>query len=159
MERELGGPTAGGVRSHPHPIYFAGTAGWVAFAALATALVVRHNDLPSATNWTVVGWGVLTAASGVIGPVLRWLATCIEVDATRVRYTTGVLRPSTVELDAQRARAMEVEQGVVGRWLGYGRLRLVDAHGTTHVLPALGDVEGLRGVVAQHHRRTQGRRG
>jgi uncharacterized membrane protein YdbT with pleckstrin-like domain len=158
MEHEPDGPTAGGVRSRPHPIYFAGTAGWVAFAALATVLVVRHNDLPASTNWAVVGWGVLAAASGIIGPVLRWRATWVEVDATRVRYTTGILRPSTVELDARRARAMEVEQGMVGRWFGYGRLRLVDGPGTTHVLPALGHVEGLRAVVAQHNRRAQARR-
>ncbi len=159
MERQAEPTAPAHVRARPHPIYFAGTAGWVAFVAVATALVIHNNDLASSTDWAVVGWGVLAAAAGVVGPVVRWSRTSIDVDTATARCTTGILRRTLVEISLDQARELTVEQNFVGRRLGYGRLRVVDAAGIAHVLPPVGDVAALRNAVAQRSRRAGSRRG
>ena len=109
MERAYEPTTAAFVRARPHPIYFAGTVGWVAFVAMATALVIRHNELSPASNWQAAGWGVLAAVAGIVGPVLRWLRTSIVLDATGARCTTGIVRRSSVDVALEDAREMSVE--------------------------------------------------
>jgi hypothetical protein len=159
MERAHESTTSASVRVRPHPVYFAGTAGWVAFVALATALIVRHNDLTPAANWVAAGWGTLAAFAGVIGPVLRWLRTSIELDAASARCTTGIVWRSTFEVALEDAREMEIDQSYVGRRLGYGYLRIVDDTGATHVLPPIGDLGVWRAAVSRRDRRPSSRRG
>ena len=158
MERAHEGTALAAVSARPHPIYFAGTAGWVAFVALATTLVIRHNELKPATNWAVVGWGALAAISGVVGPVLRWLRTSIEIDAAGARCTTGIVWRSSLDVPLDDVREMSVEQSYVARRLGYGYLRILDDAGTTHVLPPIGDVATWRAAIARRERRVASRR-
>ena len=146
------------VRTHPHPIHFAGAAGWAAFVAFVATLLIRHNDLARSTDWSIVAGAVVLAASGLVGPGLRWLRTWVELDASMARCTSGIFRPSTAEVDLERAQALDVEQSMAGRWLGYGRLRVVDASGTTHVFPPLGEA-ALRAAMARGERRNRARRG
>jgi hypothetical protein len=159
MERAHEPTTAAFVRARPHPIYFAGTAGWVAFVAMATALIIRHNDLTAASNWRAVGWGALAAIAGIVGPVLRWLRTSIELDATGARCTTGIVWRSSVDVTLEDAREMSIEQSYLGRQLGYGHPRIVDGAGTTHVLPPVGDVAVWQAAMSRRDRRASGRRG
>jgi uncharacterized membrane protein YdbT with pleckstrin-like domain len=158
MDHAHEGTAMGPVRARPHPVYFAGTAGWVAFVAFATALVIRHNELQPATNWVVVGWGALAAVAGTVGPVVRWLRTSTELDALVVRCTTGVVWRSTLEVPLDEAREMSIEQSYVGRQLGYGHLRIVDGDGTTHVMPPIGDVAAWRAALSRRDRRASSRR-
>lgn len=159
MKREDGAAASARMQVRPHPIHFSGAAGWTAFVAVVAILIIRHNDLSRSADWAVVGWSVLAAASGVIGPVLRWLRTSIEVDATSARCTGGLIRPTSTVLDLGDAREVTVEQGRMGRWLDYGYLRVVDAQGATHVFPPVGDVAGLREVVTPQNRRLRPHRG
>jgi len=158
MDRVYEATASPAVRARPHPIYFAGTAGWVLFVALATLLVIHNNDLRPATNWEAVGWGLLAAVSGVVGPVLRWLRTSIELDDTAARCTTGLVWQSTIEVPLDGVREMAIDQSYLGQQLGYGSLRIVDGTGTTHVLPPVGDVATWRAAVARRERRTSSRR-
>jgi uncharacterized membrane protein YdbT with pleckstrin-like domain len=147
------------VHARPHPIYFAGAVGWVAFVALATTLVIRHNELSPAANWTAAAWGVVAAASGVVGPALRWLRTSIELDAAGARCTTGIVWRSTVEVAHEVMREMSIEQSYLGRQLGYAYVHIVDGAGTTHVLPPVADVAAWRAAVARRERPGASRRG
>jgi hypothetical protein len=146
------------VRTHPHPIHFAGAAGWATFVAIVATLLIRHNDLARSTDWSIVAGAVLLAASGLVGPALRWLRTWVELDASVARCTSGVVRPSTVDVDLEHAQALAIDQSMAGRWLGYGRLRVVDATGTTHVFPPIGEA-ALRAAMARGERRARTRRG
>lgn len=158
MERAQQGTTTASVHARPHPVYFAGAAGWVAFVALAATLVIRHNDLTAAGDWSVVGWGCVAAIAGVVGPVVRWLRTSIELDADGARCTTGIVWRSTLDVALDHARELSVEQSYVGRHLGYGHLRIVDGAGTEHVLPPVGNVGAWQAAVSRHERRAAGRR-
>ena len=159
MERAHELTAAAFVRVRPHPIYFAGTAGWVAFVAMATALVIRNNNLSPASDWQAVGWGALAAVAGIVGPVVRWLMTSIELDATGARCRTGIVWRSSVDVALDDARELSIEQSYLGRRLGYGHPRIVDGAGTTHVLPPVGNVAAWQAAMSRRDRRTSGRRG
>ena len=158
MERARGGDIGGGGRRHPHPIYFSGALGWASFVALVATLLIRHNDLARSTDWAIVGCAVVAALCGFVGPATRWARTWVETEAATLRCTSGILWPSTVEVDLDRARALGVDRGLMGRWLGYGRLRIVDEAGTTHVFPPLGEA-ALGVAVTRRERQSRGRRG
>ena len=157
MEREDDGAAGAHVRTHPHPVHFAGATGWALFVALVVALMIRHNDLPASTEWTFVGWGLVAVLAGFVGPIARWLRTWIEIEGPAARCTSGLLRQSTVEVDLVRSRVIEVDRGVAGRWLGYGRLRVVDDAGATHLFPPVGE-DALRAAAARRERRARSRR-
>ena len=158
MEREDEGPAGARLRTHPHPIHFAGATGWALFVAFVVTLMVRHNDLSAATEWSFVGWGLVAALTGFVGPFARWLRTWVEIDGPAARCTSGLLRQSTVDVDLVRSRAMEVDRGFAGRWLGYGRLRVLDDGGATHLFPPLGEA-ALRAAAARREHRGRSRRG
>jgi hypothetical protein len=158
MERAQQSTGTARVRARPHPVYFAGAAGWVAFVVVASALVIRHNDLSAAGDWAVVGWGCVAALAGVVGPVVRWLRTWIELDADGARCTTGIVWRSSVDVTLDEARELSIEQSYVGRQLGYGYLRIVDGAGNEHVLPPVGDVAAWQAAIARRERRGTGGR-
>jgi len=159
MKRGEGAAASAGLSTRPHPVYFSGAASWTLFVAVVATLLIRHNDLSRAAEWSVVGWSVLAGASGVVGPVVRWLRTSIDVDATRARCTAGLLRRVTTEVVLDDARDVAVEQGQMGRWLDYGYLSIVDARGQTHVFPPIGGVARVREVLTSHLRRRRPTRG
>lgn len=159
MERGDGDAGAAHIRTHPHVVHFAGAACWTAFVALVVTLLIRHNDLPAATDWKIVGGGALAALAGAIGPALRWLRTEIELDPGRARYRGGLVRRTIVDVAFERARGVAIEQSFLGRRLGYGRLRVVDEAGTVHVFPPIGRLETVRALVARRERRGPGRAG
>jgi uncharacterized membrane protein YdbT with pleckstrin-like domain len=146
------------LRTHPHVVHFSGAASWAAFVAFVATLLIRHNDLPAATDWKIVGGAVLVALAGAIGPWLRWTRTWIEIDPTRARYTGGLLRRTTVDVGLERARGVEIEQSFFGRRFGYGRLRVVDEGGGAHVFPPLGHLDTVRAALTRE-RRSRGRQG
>jgi hypothetical protein len=158
MERDDDGTAGARVRTHPHPIHFSGAFGWVSTIALIATLLIRHNELATATNWKIAGWGLLVALAGLVRPTARWLRTWIEVDDAVATCSAGLLRQSSVSVDLGRARTVGIDRGLLGRLLGYGRLRVVDEEGTMHLFPPVGDAV-LQTAVARSERRSRGRRG
>ena len=77
------------------------------------------------TGWAVAAAGALVllgAAAVALRAVLAWDGTrlCVAPDRLLVRH--GILRRRTAEVDLAGGTAVEVEQGLVGRLLGYGTL-------------------------------------
>jgi PH (Pleckstrin Homology) domain-containing protein len=143
------------VRTRPHVVYFSGALGFAAFVALVVTLLIAHNDLPAATDWRIVGWGVLATAAGFVGPLLRWTRTWIELDQQGLRCRSGLLRRRSLALDFDRMRALTVEQSFLGRWLGYGHVRVVDDAGGDYVLPPVAALEPFRSAAARVGRRAR----
>ena len=139
--------TSQGTRQRPHPVVFSGAIGFTTFVALVVTLLIRHNDLPTATDWRIVGWGMATALAGWVFPVLRWRHTWIELDGDRLRWATGLWRTPLVDVDLAAARGLAIEQGWLGRRLDYARLRLVDEAGLEHAFPAARGVEAFQRVA------------
>jgi membrane protein YdbS with pleckstrin-like domain len=142
-------PGASGVRLHPHAAFFNGAASYTAFVALVVTLLIRHNDLPSWTEWRFVAYGVVAALAGWIGPAFRWRASWVELDDRRLRWSVGLLRRRRLDSELDRLQALVVEQGSLGQWLGYGTLRAVDEAGVEHAFPAVGHVSEFRAAATR----------
>lgn len=143
------------VRVRPHAVYFSGAAGLALFVGLVATLLIRHNDLPRATDWRIVGWAILVAVSGFVGPVLRWTRTWVELDDHGIRCRSGLVRRRTLALEFDHIRAMTVEQSWLGRWLRYGHVRVVDDAGGDFVLPPLAPLEPFRVAAARVGRQSR----
>ncbi len=146
------------MKARPHPVHFAGAAWWVAFVVLAATLLIRHNDLSVAAEWDVVGGGLLAAIAGLVGPAWRWWRTSIVLEGSRLRWESGVWRPTVVEIDLARAREVAPNESWPGRLLGYATTQVVDEGGVAYVLPPLG-METVRALEACKYERPGGRRG
>ena len=155
------GEDAGGaaIRARPHWIHFSGALGFALFVALVGTLLVRHNDLPRATDLRVVAWCLAIAVLGFVGPLLRWRRTLIEVGDGIARCSAGVFRPRSVSVDLGRARMANVEQSLLGRVFGYGQVRVVDADGVEHLFPPIGASANLTRALGPSDRRGSSRSG
>jgi membrane protein YdbS with pleckstrin-like domain len=77
-----------------------------------------------------IGWpasplgalGVGVAAMLALGAVWRWERTRVVVTGDELRVTTGTLRRRSAAVALSRIGPVEVEQGILGRMLGYGTL-------------------------------------
>lgn len=77
-----------------------------------------------------IGWpvspvgalGVAAAAVVALGAVWRWERTRMVVTSDELRVVTGTLRRRSASVALSRLGSVEVEQGVLGRLLGYGTL-------------------------------------
>jgi len=111
-------------RTRLHPVVFTGAVGFAAFVIGVAALVVVRNPLAPGTARTLV-WGALAvAAGGFVMPVLRWRRTEFAVTPRRLLVTVGPLPARLVEL--RHGEAVDVEQTLGGRLLGYGTVVLGD---------------------------------
>jgi membrane protein YdbS with pleckstrin-like domain len=143
-----GGPSAPSiVRAHPHPAFFGGAVGYTLFVTLVVVLLIVHNDLPPATEWRIVVYGIAVALLGWVGPLLRWQMAWVDLDERRLRWSVGIVRRHRLESDLDCLQALDVEQGTVGRWLGYGALRAVDEAGVEHAFPPVGHVAAFRAAA------------
>jgi uncharacterized membrane protein YdbT with pleckstrin-like domain len=71
-----------------------------------------------AVGATVLGLSALLAAAAVV----EWDRTDVLLTGELLRVRWGVLRRRTAEVRLQRGEPVEVEQGLLGRLLGYGTL-------------------------------------
>lgn len=150
---------AAAVCVRPHWIQFSGAASFATFVALVGALLIRHNDLPRATDGRILAWCTLIAALGFVGPVVRWSRTRIEVADGVARCSLGVVRRWEIAVDLGRARRVEIEQSLLGRLLGYGNLHVVDAQGGEHRFPPIRTSDALSKALGTSARRASSRSG
>jgi membrane protein YdbS with pleckstrin-like domain len=91
---------------------------------LARALVLAGGGAALAfLGWPASAAGALAlalAAAMALRAVWRWERTRLVVTSERVVVVTGTLRRSRADVALARVGAVEVEQGLLGRLLGYG---------------------------------------
>jgi uncharacterized membrane protein YdbT with pleckstrin-like domain len=120
-------------RSRPHWIVFGGPLflGLVG-VALGAVLQVTQRDY-----WyvgaAVVGLALLLA----IGPALRYLSSEFAITDKRVVARLGLLQRRSLETLLSKIEAIEVEQDLTGRLLGYGTLVIIGTGGTRESIPRI----------------------
>ena len=120
-------------RSRPHWIVFGGPLflGLVG-VALGAMLQVTQRDY-----WYVgaalVGLSLLLA----IGPALRYLSSEFAITDKRVVARLGLLQRRSLETLLSKIEAIEVEQDLTGRLLGYGTLVIIGTGGTRESIPRI----------------------
>lgn len=98
--------------------------GVVLAPALAKALMLAAGGAAI----VVLGWPASPAGAAALGlaavlalrAVWRWERTRVLVTSERLVVVAGTLRRTRAEVPLARVRAVEVEQGFLGRLLGYG---------------------------------------
>jgi uncharacterized membrane protein YdbT with pleckstrin-like domain len=100
--------------------------GVVLAAPLAKALVLAGaGGALFALGWPVAPLGALPLAAGAVVALVavwRWERTRLVVTDKEVRIVSGTLRRRAATVSRGRVGTVEVEQGVLGRLLGYGTL-------------------------------------
>ena len=74
----------------------------------------------------LAGIGLLLA----IGPLIRYVGTEFAVTNKRVLSKTGFIQRESDETLLSKVEAIAVDQGIVGRMLGFGTVRLTGSGGT-----------------------------
>jgi hypothetical protein len=122
-------------RTRLHPVVLGGGLSTAAFILLVVALLIRHNDLPPATEAQIalVGLGLIVLA--LVRPILRWRRTAFLVTDQRLLVQAGAFRPGTLEVPLDRPDVLSADGG-----RAYGTLNVASSDGRgwrfTHVAAA-----------------------
>lgn len=109
-----------------------GTVHWVIFLKGSVVLLI---------GLMVGGWlGALIAISGaldLVWAILIFTGTELAVTNKRVIAKFGFIKRSTVELNHNKIEGLSVDQGVLGRILGYGTVVVSGTGGMRAPVPAI----------------------
>ena len=110
-------------------------------------------------------WPVGAALAGIglllaIGPAIRYASSEFAVTDKRVVAKLGFIERESLETLLSKIEAIGVDQGIVGRVLGYGTITITGTGGTEESFPRIADPLEFRRqiqsqVVAQDERRPQ----
>ena len=145
-------------RTGLHPMAFAGALSLGLFVALVVVLLIRHNDLPPATEAQIVVAGVLVVLLGSVPALLRWRHTALLVTDRRLLVRSGTYRQHLLATPLAPG-IVEQESGATGRMLDHGTVTVMGPDGqltgVAHVARARELVEMAR---AQARRSATARR-
>jgi uncharacterized membrane protein YdbT with pleckstrin-like domain len=112
--------------------------------------------LLSGTSLLIAGYAGAGLALGGFGTIVIALAvmarnaTEMAVTSKRVVVKVGLLRRRTVELSLSRVESVIVEQGLLGRMLGYGSIVVRGTGGTAEPFRTIRSPLEFRRAVQQH---------
>ena len=124
----------------------------VAYAALAVFVVIAMASLVLVQDWPgLLGAAVVSVVGLAVFIAMMMPIWTTEIGVTNHRFILkrGWLRRATDELQLTSIEEVNLDQSVLGRLLGYGRLVL---HGTgvnDIKLPSLADPVGLRRALQE----------
>jgi uncharacterized membrane protein YdbT with pleckstrin-like domain len=125
-------------RAHLHWIIF-GRAAAVLIAGLFLWIAATDHVLSSIGEWLIVIGLVLWVFA-----YLRWRTSEFAVTNKRVIVKVGIIRRRTIEMLLRQVEALEVNQSIPGRLLGYGTLLIVGTGGTREPFRFIGDPLAFR---------------
>jgi hypothetical protein len=122
-------------RTRLHPVVLGGGLSTAAFILLVVVLLIRHNDLPPATEAQIALVGLGSMVLALARPVLRWRRTAFLVTDQRLLVQAGAFRPGTLEVPLDRPDVLAADGG-----RSYGTLNVASSDGRgwrfTHVAAA-----------------------
>src|SRR5262245_23249663 len=146
-------------RTGLHPMAFSGAITLALFVALVVMLLIRHNDLPAATEVRIALAGLGVAALGALPSFLRWRNTELAVTDRRMLVSAGGFRRRRMAV-ALGPAAVEQEGGLTGGVLDHGTVTIAAPDGRAssigHVARARELVEVARAQARRSPRRGTG---
>jgi membrane protein YdbS with pleckstrin-like domain len=133
-----------------HPIVLSGAASLAAVVLGIVALVVHRNPLSAEAVRPLWLAGVAIVVVGAVAPVWRWWRSEFAVTSERLVVRTGVLGRRAIDLPLAKVETIEVQQGLIGRLLGYGTLGIVGGDGTAEAFARVARPDALRDAVRRH---------
>jgi uncharacterized membrane protein YdbT with pleckstrin-like domain len=127
-------------RAHLHWTIF-GSAILVVLLGVALAIVLSIYE---PAYWylgaILAGIGLLLA----IGPLIRYTGSEFAVTNKRVLSKTGFIQRESDETLLSKVEAIAVDQGILGRMLGFGTVRITGSGGTEDAFPRISQPLELR---------------
>ncbi|AMN39689.1 PH domain-containing protein [Rhodoplanes sp. Z2-YC6860] len=123
----------------------------ILFAVLAIVCApwAATDGLGVVPLFCVMAFGVLAVLSFAVAWFERWI-TEIAVTDRRIIYKRGFINRHTVEMNMDKVAAVDVNQSILGRLLGYGSVCIVGL-GATQATAGAGQTPGIKdlGLVAE----------
>lgn len=123
----------------------------ILFAVLAILCVpwASKDGLGVVLLFCTMAFGVLAVVAFGLAWFERWI-TEIAVTDRRIIYKRGFINRYTVEMHMDKVAAVDVNQSILGRLLGYGSVCVVGL-GATQAAGAAGQTPGIKdlGLVAE----------
>ena len=94
---------------------------------------VYWPDYDKLTAGSAVLFGMLFIATFVYAWFIRWI-TEFAVTNRRVIYSRVFVSRTTEEMNMDKVETVDVHQGVLGRVLGYGSMRITGTGGTNNIV-------------------------
>lgn len=90
--------------------------------AIAAAYVDGSSQSISLALWIAAAIFALLALSAALSALIRRATTELAVTDHRVIYKTGLIARHTLEMNRSKVESVDVDQTIVGRFLGYGTI-------------------------------------
>lgn len=111
-------------RTHLHPASMLSALGLAGFIAFVGTLIVRHNDLPLATDLRISLWCAALSAAALAGPLRRLWRTSLEVTPGGLDVRLGTWRARTLTIPLGDICGVDVRSGALGRRLDFGTVTI-----------------------------------
>lgn len=141
-------------RARPHWIVVApdfllgGTLDLTGVGLVVAALLTRAPGGHPSLWMIVLGALLMMAGSGLMaGGVVRWSATEITVTSRRVLIKTGVVRRHTTEVLLSKVESVRIDESMLGRMLGFGKVTVHGTGGTPETFDRIGRPHEFRRQV------------
>lgn len=92
---------------------------------------------------------VVAAPLGALLAWIQWQSVELAVTDQRVIAKTGLLSRRVEEVRLRQVESTNVDQGVIGRLMGYGTVVVAGTGGTRVALTGVGNPMGLRATIQQ----------
>ncbi|HKA28714.1 MAG TPA: PH domain-containing protein [Candidatus Binatia bacterium] len=139
-----------------HPMAFSGAAGMALCVVLVVFLLIRHNDLPPATEAQIAVVGLLVGLAAALPALLRWRHTTLALTDRRLLVSAGGFRRRELAIPLGPA-VLEQEPGLTGKLLDHGTVFMESPDGqlssVSHVAHARALVEQARAQARRSSRR------
>jgi uncharacterized membrane protein YdbT with pleckstrin-like domain len=131
------------------PLVGGAVLGFVGFAFFAGGLMATRNGgrYEGAMVWGALA--LLGAVALIAGGIIRRLATEVAISNRRVLIKTGLFSRRSVEVLLPKVESIGVDESVLGRILGYGRVTVRGTGGTFETFDKITHPNELRRQVQQ----------
>ncbi|HWP66568.1 MAG TPA: PH domain-containing protein [Candidatus Limnocylindria bacterium] len=130
-----------------HAVSIGGALGLAAFIGFVGLLIIRHNDLPLATDVRIALGCLALGALTLAGPLWRLRRSVVAVTPGHLELRLGAWRPRTVTIPVRDIRSVEVRSGPLGRRLDFGTLQVIAADDAYVVVHHVRAPQALRAAL------------
>jgi membrane protein YdbS with pleckstrin-like domain len=121
-------------RTGLHPVSGASALGLAAFIAFVGGLIIRHNDLPPATDARIALLCLVLGGAALAGPLLRLRRSAVVVTPGHLHLHLASWRAHATDIPVRDIRTVDVRSGAVGRRLDFGTVTVAAGEDTLIVV-------------------------
>ncbi|MFT4544315.1 MAG: putative membrane protein YdbT with pleckstrin-like domain [Bacteroidia bacterium] len=96
----------------------------------------EHVELETTYHW-IIFFNLRAFLTLFIAPIIDKYTDEFAITNKRVIIKTGLISRKTFEMNHSKIESVNVDQGILGRILGYGTIRIVGSGGTKEVFPKI----------------------